>query len=369
MASVFDPYLRWLGIRDSQRPLNHYRLLGLDLFESDPDVIASAADRQMAHVRTFQTGEHAEVTQRILNELAAARVSLLKPDRKAAYDAELRTQFAARTDSVQSQQTVLVPVVAPLANSPTSVAQPGADGAGDFLDFADTQPARPRRIRRKPKQQFSMLPLIAIILAGLAFSVFAAWQLKSRDLANNPEQLASAKFPSSTPKAAKLPGADAAKRHGPVESSASNDVLGSERKEIEPARIEPVNEHPKPMPAPPVPESHVSVRVDAMQNRGSPLVTNVVLRKGDRFQFEPNPGDSWSGGGSKREVFCDYLGYPGSTVNWMRLHYQVGDEPAVPVEATKTYQAESDVTLKLFGEDGSTNDNRGSIGVVIKKLQ
>ena len=48
----FDPYLKWLGIRESSRPINHYRLLGLDLFEDDADVIAMAADRQMSHIRT-----------------------------------------------------------------------------------------------------------------------------------------------------------------------------------------------------------------------------------------------------------------------------------------------------------------------------
>ena len=47
------------------------------LFESDPDVIANAADRQMAHVRTFQTGPNAAHSQRLLNELAAAKVCLL----------------------------------------------------------------------------------------------------------------------------------------------------------------------------------------------------------------------------------------------------------------------------------------------------
>jgi len=93
MAEPFDPYLRWLGIRDAQRPPNHYRLLGLDLFENDGDVIAVAADRQMAHVRTFQAGQFAGVSQRLLNELAAARICLLKPEKKAVYDAQLKKQL------------------------------------------------------------------------------------------------------------------------------------------------------------------------------------------------------------------------------------------------------------------------------------
>jgi formylglycine-generating enzyme required for sulfatase activity len=96
VAEAFDPYLQWLGIREPQRPPNHYRLLGIELFESDPDVIATAADRQMAHVRTFQTGRYAEQSQQLLNELAAAKLCLLKPDLKRRYDAELRKAIPAK---------------------------------------------------------------------------------------------------------------------------------------------------------------------------------------------------------------------------------------------------------------------------------
>lgn len=95
MPEPFDPYLQWLGIRDPQRPPNHYRLLGVELFESDPEVISNAADRQMAHVRTFQTGRHSAESQKLLNELAAAKVCLLHPEKKAAYDAQLRAERAA----------------------------------------------------------------------------------------------------------------------------------------------------------------------------------------------------------------------------------------------------------------------------------
>jgi hypothetical protein len=43
----------------------------------------------MAHVRTFQAGPHGALSQKILNEIAAARVCLLNPEKKAAYDNEL----------------------------------------------------------------------------------------------------------------------------------------------------------------------------------------------------------------------------------------------------------------------------------------
>ncbi len=101
--AAFDPYLRWLGIRDPQRPPSHYRLLGLEPFESDPEVIATAADRQMAHVRTFQTGQFGAVSQRLLNELAAARVCLLNRAKKAAYDEQLRRRAGGEKAEIGMQ--------------------------------------------------------------------------------------------------------------------------------------------------------------------------------------------------------------------------------------------------------------------------
>ena len=95
------------GDSRSPAPPNHYRLLGVEVFEADPDVIAMAADRQMTHLRTLQAGSQAELSQRILNELSAARVCLLKPERKAAYDEQLRRKMAGPkpAPAKQSQPT------------------------------------------------------------------------------------------------------------------------------------------------------------------------------------------------------------------------------------------------------------------------
>ncbi|HET6880438.1 MAG TPA: NPCBM/NEW2 domain-containing protein [Pirellulales bacterium] len=92
MAKAFDPYYKWLAIPPKDQPPNYYRLLGVERFESDLDVIESAADQRMAHVRSFQTGQNSALSQQILNELAAARVCLLSPEKKARYDATLRAQ-------------------------------------------------------------------------------------------------------------------------------------------------------------------------------------------------------------------------------------------------------------------------------------
>lgn len=85
----FDPYYKWLGIPAKDQPPHHYRLLGLALFESDLETIANAADARMSQIRTFQTGPHSELSQKLLNEIAAAKVCLLSPEKKAQYDAQL----------------------------------------------------------------------------------------------------------------------------------------------------------------------------------------------------------------------------------------------------------------------------------------
>jgi hypothetical protein len=95
MPETFDPYHKWLGIGPEEQPANHYRLLGIRLFEADRDVIDNAVYRQIAHIRTFQLGQHTDLSQRILNELAAAKARLLDPAKKAEYDAWLRAQLGS----------------------------------------------------------------------------------------------------------------------------------------------------------------------------------------------------------------------------------------------------------------------------------
>ena len=93
--STFDAYHKWLGIPPAEHPPHHYRLLGIAPFESDLDVIESAADRQMAYVRQCATGQYVTESQQILNELSAARVCLLNSSKKKAYDSELEARINA----------------------------------------------------------------------------------------------------------------------------------------------------------------------------------------------------------------------------------------------------------------------------------
>ncbi|QDU98320.1 hypothetical protein [Lignipirellula cremea] len=90
MSEDFDAYYKWLAIPPHDQPPDHYRLLGVARFESDEDVIANAADQRMMHLRGFQNGKHAELCQKLLNEISGARLCLLQASSKAAYDEQLQ---------------------------------------------------------------------------------------------------------------------------------------------------------------------------------------------------------------------------------------------------------------------------------------
>ena len=140
MAAEFNPYHVWLGIPPEEQPANHYRLLGLKLFESSADVIDNAADRQMAHLRTIQTGKHADLSQRLLNELAAARVSLLDPKKRAAYDQQLRPNW-------RRQQTLRFPPPHRLSRDPRLKPRPVVPAFSASRRGERRFPLSPRRER------------------------------------------------------------------------------------------------------------------------------------------------------------------------------------------------------------------------------
>jgi len=135
MAESFNPYHKWLGIPRNQLPPNHYRLLGIDPFESDPDVIEAAADQRSAHLRTFRTGKHAEISEKLLADVAAAKVCLLRPEAKAEYDADLKEKMppAARAPAAKkagAKKRLLKKAVAAAEGSEFSVvATPAASRA------------------------------------------------------------------------------------------------------------------------------------------------------------------------------------------------------------------------------------------------
>ena len=74
MAEKFDPYYKWLGIAPEDQPPTLYALLAVRTFEEDPDVIETCGDQRMGHLRTFQAGKHSAESQKLLNEVAKAKI-------------------------------------------------------------------------------------------------------------------------------------------------------------------------------------------------------------------------------------------------------------------------------------------------------
>ena len=93
MHVEFDPYYKWLGIQLKDQPPNYYRLLGIELFESDQNVIASAANQRYVYIRSFQTGEYSTISQKILDEITVAGKCLLNRKQKEIYDHDLKCKL------------------------------------------------------------------------------------------------------------------------------------------------------------------------------------------------------------------------------------------------------------------------------------
>lgn len=140
----FDPYHKWLAIPPAEQPPNLYRLLALNLFESDSDVIDSAANARMIHLRSLQSGPHGELTQRLLNEIAAARLCLLKPEKKSSYDTTLRSHLASRTAA-----RIPPPLPLPQTSSAEAASIGPAAAESTVLDFISAAYER-RDAERRP---------------------------------------------------------------------------------------------------------------------------------------------------------------------------------------------------------------------------
>jgi hypothetical protein len=202
MSGTFNGYHVWLGIPPDEQPPNHYRLLGITPFETDLDVIEHAADRQMAHVRTFQSGRHGALSQQILNELAAARLCLLSPDKKSIYDRELRakTSGSAKSSAVPIGKAVPVAKAVPLARpvakpQPSSrVSEPSDDMALDLDAFPANLPSGgppfQMHVKRRKYNQASAgknaailgVLMAIVVITGLSLFFFVRSFLASSDI-------------------------------------------------------------------------------------------------------------------------------------------------------------------------------------------
>ncbi|MEI8376428.1 MAG: SUMF1/EgtB/PvdO family nonheme iron enzyme [Planctomycetota bacterium] len=187
-----DPYHQWLAIPLKDQPPNHYRILGVELFESNTDVIAHAADKQMSHIRSFQTGKHSNLSQKLLNEIATAKICLLNPEKKDVYDQKLRQQAAPVAPAAHAPPVAPSPV----APSPVAALQTGE------LDFLEAPAIAPKAtLRAKPKQSSDKNQIWIGLGAAVVLAMVVAF-----NLGRNGKDVASTNEPSPSTVAPTKPG-------------------------------------------------------------------------------------------------------------------------------------------------------------------
>ena len=99
VPDTFNPYVEWLGIERVACPPDYYALLGIKRFESEKQIVATAAGAQLAKVRAVRPGGRLAEWQRVIDELGAAKNCLCDPAAKTAYDKALRERPVASGSS------------------------------------------------------------------------------------------------------------------------------------------------------------------------------------------------------------------------------------------------------------------------------
>ena len=198
MQDSFDPYQQWLGIPPAEQPPNHYRLLGIALFESEPAVILRAIEERTAHVRACAGDRYPETLEDLLEDLTTAKHLLLNPTFKEQYDSMLRRHSEAAAATGCPVPNVVAP--APVhfsAEGPVHTPAPATPKAGEPADapviVTDSSPAsvaRPRGVAAAgaangapnggQQKDAAMQPVVtgaivggAVLLGGLLLLVIA----------------------------------------------------------------------------------------------------------------------------------------------------------------------------------------------------
>ena len=234
MAAEFDAYHKWLAIPPAEQPPNHYRLLALNVFEGDPDVIDSAANVRMIHLRSLQTGPQAELTQKLLNEIAAARLCLLKPEKKSSYDASLQAQL---TRGVRAKSPPPPPLPQTASTPATPPVAAPAESAATLLDFISASYEPPKTAvgaaRAKKVARFRFLlalaPLAGIGLVAAAIAFRNSRKPIEPTTATNRSTTSTAATMPATPTGSNATGSPDHRAHAAAESSSVERTIENPR--------------------------------------------------------------------------------------------------------------------------------------------
>lgn len=163
MAGTFDPYLEWLGIFPEDQPPDHYRLLGLERFEENGQLIQRHIDQRLRHLAKHKDGPHASACKEVVHRISLARACLLNPKLKPAYDQQLGENLSRCTENV-------------LDNEQTSGSGGDDSLAATELTFADELPPRrtvapARKAMRAAQTATKAMPAAKQAVAGAQASV------------------------------------------------------------------------------------------------------------------------------------------------------------------------------------------------------
>jgi len=181
----FDPYQHWLGIPTTARPLHHYLLLGLNTFEADAAKISAAADERMTLIRQYQAGPRGSYTNKLLNELATARICLLSPASNAVYDQSLHQALFPPVPEAAApppRRRKLEEVMPPgwTGNEPPAVMAPPQPQRYDLPPPQTEETfAEPAAVNRSQSPMLAVAGLSALILLVGVLGALAIWRMSS----------------------------------------------------------------------------------------------------------------------------------------------------------------------------------------------
>jgi WD40 repeat protein len=186
--SEFNTYHKWLGIPPEEQPPNHYRLLGITLFEKDRAVIIAALDQRQLFLQKKSVGPQGNLAEPLLEQLQQARLCLLNRLTKAQYDSQLRQRgvSAASVRGPGEPSEVRSPI-ASAANS-MSEAAPLTEPADVFqfpgeAELKDDSAISKGMAWRSRKVAWSINLLVICCLGG------GAWWLMNRGMLPPPGEL------------------------------------------------------------------------------------------------------------------------------------------------------------------------------------
>lgn len=188
---TFDPYYTWFGIPPTERPISYYRLLGLSPLESNEAAIEAAADQRLAYLRTKTLGAHAMFAERLISEVIQARLVLLDPVKKQAYDAALSRSLQER------------PVISQEQTPDSQLRQPQVAVTLGMESYTPGDTHRFRKKSRFSKEQW---------IKALALSISFCFVLVAVGLWFSYKKIGRQQDPNSSPKQEELAGGPAAPR-------------------------------------------------------------------------------------------------------------------------------------------------------------